>query len=367
MRVFILLLIALYFHSCQAQDRRVHTIDVNLDKGALKKKGAIFGIARVLAVDDNIAIGQIGTVDIVLFDMRSGKLIKSIDTGVVIKILEEQIDRLMGHHYYVPNKEENRRSKYVGVLPYDFRGLLFFKEHGKFVTNMVTTVFNRNDESDQLLFRSLILFDKHLDNIEIIPLDPMNRSTSTDWSNGGFFLGRDRMFTKMMAWKHDHDFDFLEYSLTDEKLYTLSDTLNNIKTSTIGYINRFHSCFSFKDKNYLNLGSMLYTFEGEKIREGHLLEFPHKLERNFLYIEPFDENHLVAYAINNYRTDPNPTGWLLLLDKEFAIIRVIDRFDLRQVVFCSLFTYGKSVYVAGFNEKNESYFIRKYEDLGISP
>src|SRR5687767_5763807 len=122
MRIFVLILFALCFYSCQAQDRNVHTIDVNLDIGALKKKGAILGEARVLAVDDNLAIGEIGTVDIVLFDLKSGNVIKSIDTDVIIKSLEQHIDRLKGQHYYVPNKEENRRSKYVGALPYDFRG-----------------------------------------------------------------------------------------------------------------------------------------------------------------------------------------------------------------------------------------------------
>ena len=363
MRLIVPLLLSLYFWSCQAQVREVNRIDVNLDMTELHKKGAYFRTARVLAVDDNFAIGQIGIVDIFLFDLKSGNVVKSIDTDIIIDSLEVHIHRLLGEQYYVPNNEENLRSRYVGVISYDFRGLLFLEEKGKFVTHMVTTVFNRMDELDQRLFPSLVLFDKNLDHIEIIPFDPLNRSTNSDLATGGFFLGRDRMFTNMMAWRHDGDFDFLEYRLTEDHIYTLADTLFGIKTDTLGYIGRFNGCFVFNDKNYLNLGSMLFTFEGGNIKEGHLMPFPQKVQRNFLYIEPLDENNLVAYAINNYRKDPEPTGWLFLLDKDFAITRVIDKFDLRRAVFCSLFISGKSVYVANYDEKNESYFLFKYEDF----
>ncbi|HLF62723.1 MAG TPA: hypothetical protein VI603_03185 [Saprospiraceae bacterium] len=326
-----------------------------------EKKGAHFEKARVLAVDDDFAIGQIGLVDIFLFDLKSGDVVKYIDTDIIIASLEEHIHGLLGDHYYVPHNEENLRSKFVGILPYEFRGLLYLKEKRKFVINMVTVMFNRMNDLDQQLFLSLVAFDKNLENIEIIPFDPLNKSTNSGWINGGFFLGEDRMFTKMMAWRHDHDFDFLEYRLTDDHIYTLADTLFGVKTDTLGYGGRFHGCFAFNDKNYLNLGSMLYTFEGGKIKEGHLLPFPQKVQRNFLYIEPLDENHLVAYAINNYRNDPEPTGWLFLIDKDFAITRVIDKFDLREAVFCSLFTTGKSVYVANYDERNESYFLLRYE------
>lgn len=363
MRSFVPLLLALHFCSCQAQIREVNRIDVKLDMTELEKKGAHFGKARVLAVDDDFAIGQFGIKDIFLFDLKLGNVVKSIDTDIIIDSLEAHIHGLLGDQYYVPDNEEYLRSRYVGVIPYEFRGLLYLMENGVFVINMVTVVFNRKDELEQLLFPSLILFDKNLDNIEIIPFDPLNRSTNSGWSNGGFFLGQDRMFTKILAWKHNHDFDFLEYRLTDDHIYTLADTLFGVITDTLGYGGRFHGCFAFNDKNYLNLGSMLYTFEGGKIKEGHLLPFPQKVQRNFLYIEPLDEYRLVAYAINNYRNDPEPTGWLLLLDRNFTITRVIDKFDLREAVFCSLFTSGKSVYVANYDEKNETYFLLRYDDF----
>lgn len=363
MRFFVLLLFAVYCHSCQAQNREVKRIDLKLDIPALEKNGAILGKARLLAVDGNFAIGQIGIVDIILFDLRSGNIIKSLDIDSLIKSLEEHIHCLLGNHYYVPDNKENLRSRFVGVLPYDFRGLLFHEEKGKFVTHMVTTVFNRNDESEQLLFPSLVFFDKNLDNIEILPFDPLNRSTNSDWSNGGFFLGRDRMYTKIMAWSHKHDFDFLEYRLTDDQLYTLVDTLFGIKTDTLGYVGRFHGSFVFSNRNYINLGSMLYSFEMGKRKEGTLVRFPHKVKRNIVHIEPIDENHLVAYAINNYRFDPNPTGWLLLLDKDLAILREIHAFDLRKITFCSLFLSGKSVYVVNYDGKKENYFLLRYDNF----
>ena len=278
MRIFILLLFALYFYSGFAQNSEVNRIDLKLDMAALDTKGAQFGKARFLAVDDDFAIGQIGLVDIFLIDLKSGHVIKSIDTDIIIDSLEECIHRLLGEQYYVPNNEENLRSQFVGVIPYDFHGPLYLKEKGKFAIHMVTTVFNRKDDLDQTLFPSLVLFDKNLDHIEIIPFDPLNMSTSSAWSNGGFFLGQDRMFTKMMAWKHDDDFDFLEYRLTDDHIYTLADTLFGVKTDTLGYVGRFYGCFAFNDKNYLNLGSMLYTFEGGKIKGGHLMPFPQKVE-----------------------------------------------------------------------------------------
>lgn len=108
---------------------------------------------------------------------------------------------------------------------------------------------------------------------------------------------------------------------------------------------------------------MLYSFEGGNIKAGQFLPFPHKVKRNFLYIEPIDENRLVAFAINDYRNDPEPTGWLFLLDKDFGITRVIDRFDLREVAFCSLFTTGNTVYTANFDQKNEQYFLLRYDGL----
>ena len=363
MRIFGLLFFALYFHSCQAQNREVKRIDLKFDIAALHKNSGWLGEARVLAVDTNFAIGEIGIVDITLFDLRSGNSIKSIDKDEVIKDLEEHIHCLLGAHYYVPHNKEGQRSRYVGVLPYEFRGLLFLEDKGKFVTNMVSVVFNRNDESEQLLFPSLVLFDKNLDNIEIIPFDPLNRSTNSGWLNGGFFLGRDRMFTKMLAWKHNHDFDFLEYRLTEDNLYTLQDTLFGIKTDTLGYFSRSHGCFVFNDKNYINLGSMLYSFEEGNIKEGTLVEFPHKVKRNFLHIEPYDENHLIAYAINNYRSEPNPTGWLLLLGKDLSITREIHAFDLRKVSFSSLFTSGKSVYIVNYDVKKEKYYLLKYDNF----
>lgn len=352
---------ALCFVSCQAQVNEASRIEINLDIAALQKKGAYFRTARILAIDDNLAIGQIGLVDVFLFDLRSGNVLKPIDTDLIIKRLEEHIHDLLGDVYYIPGiSEHNSKSTYVGAMPHDYRGLFYFSEKGNFVVHMVTVVFNRKDDLDQLLFPSLVFFDKNLDNIEIIPFDPLNMSTNSDWVCGGFILGRDRVFTKMMAWKHDHDFDFLEYTLTDEQLYTLTDTLFGIKTNTEGYIGRFHGCFAFHDKNYINLGSMLYSFEGGNIKEGQLLPFPHKVERNFLYIEPIDENHLLAYAINDYRKDPEPTGWLFLLDKDFAITRVIDRFDLREFAFCSFFMAGNSVYIVNYDQKKESYFLLRY-------
>lgn len=363
MRFFILILFALHFQASQAQHKEVKRIDLNLDIAALDKKGAAQGIARVLAVNDNFAIGQIGVVDVALFDLKSGNVIKYIDTDLVIKNLEKQIHRLLGGQYYVPNKNENQRSNYVGVIPYEYRGLFFLEEKGKFVTDMVIVVFNRNDELEQLLFSSLVLFDQNLDNIEIIPFDPKNRSTNAALINGGFFLGQDRLFTKWITWKNDHVFDFHEYRLTEDHVFTLVDTLIGIKTDTLGYINRFHSCFAFQDKNYLNLGSMLYSFENGEIRKGSFVKFPHKTKRYFLYIQPFDENHIIAYAINNYRSDPNPTGWLLLLDKDMAILSEIHAFNLRNLTFCSLFTAGKSLYVVNYDKKKENYFLLKYEDF----
>jgi len=363
MRIFILLLLAIHFHSCKAQVREGSRVDVKLDMTELKKKGAHLGKGRFLAVDDNFAIGQIGLVDLVLFDLRSGDVVKTIDIEVVIENLEKHIDELLGGQYYMPSNEENLRSQYVGIIPYNLRGLFYLNEKGKFVITMVTAVFNRMDDLDQPLFQSLVLFDKNLDHIEVIPFDPLNMSTNSGWSNGGFFLGQDRVFTKILSWKHNHNFDFLEYRLTDDRVYTLSDTLFGIKTDTLGYPTRFHGCFTFNDSNYLNLGSMLYTFEGENIKEGDLLSFPFGVERNFLDIKPIDDNRLVAYAINNYRNDPHPTGFLLVLDKDFSIHKVIVRYDLREVIFTSLFIYEESVFVVSYDLKNERYFLVRYEDF----
>jgi hypothetical protein len=364
MRIFLLLLFyTIYFNSCHTQDWEGNRINVNLDISKLQNKAAQLGKGRFLAVNDDLVIAQIGIVDVFLIDLKSGQVIKSIDTSIIVDSLEKCIHRLLGEQYYVPNKEENLRSKYQGVLPYDIHGLLYLKEKTKFAINMVTTIFNRNDEQEQKLFPSLILFDKNLNNIEIIPFDPYNRSTNSAWANGGFFLWQDRMFTKMLAWKHDHNFDFLEYNLDENHTYTLTDTLFGVKTDTLGYVGRFYNCFSINDKNYLNLGSMLYSYEGGKIYDGHVLQFPKKDERYFMYIEPIDEQTLVAYATNNYRTEPDPTGWLLLLDNNFTIIKIITQFDLRKYVFCSLFTSGNSVYIANYDENSESYFLLKYMDF----
>jgi hypothetical protein len=78
---------------------------------------------------------------------------------------------------------------------------------------------------------------------------------------------------------------------------------------------------------------------------------------------PLDDNRLVAFAINDYRNDPHPTGWLLVLDETFSIEKVVIRFDLREVIFTSLFTYEESVFVANYDFKNKRYFVLKYEDL----
>ena len=72
MRIFVLLLFTLYLYSCQAQVREVNRVDLKLDMTELERKGAHLGKGRFLAVDDNFAIGQIGLVDIVLFDLKSG-------------------------------------------------------------------------------------------------------------------------------------------------------------------------------------------------------------------------------------------------------------------------------------------------------
>lgn len=250
MRTILLLLFALNLYSCQAQGKKVSRIDVKLDMAALHAKGAVFGEGRILTADDDFAIGQIGSVGIFLFDLRSGIVLKSIETDLILKRLDEHIHNLIGNQYYVPDIEEySLKSKYMGDMPYEFRGLLFNDHREKFATQMVTVVFNRRDDMDQLLILTLVFFDKNLDNIEIIPFDPLNMSTNSAWIHGGFFLGQDRMFTKMMAWSHGHDFDFLEYRLTDEPLYELSDTLFGIKINTAGYIGRFHGCFAFQDKN----------------------------------------------------------------------------------------------------------------------
>jgi hypothetical protein len=108
---------------------------------------------------------------------------------------------------------------------------------------------------------------------------------------------------------------------------------------------------------------MLYSFETENIKEGMLVQFPNKVGRKYLQIEPIDENHLVAYAINNYRDSPNPTGWLLLLDNNLAIKRKIHAFDLDKVAFCSMSTSGKAVYIAHYSVKNENYFLLRYENF----
>lgn len=360
-KLFTCFLWILFICSSQGQQNEVQRIDLKLDISALEEKGAQLGRANVLAVNDQLAIGQIGMVDIVLFDLKSGDIIKSIDTKYIIESQQNHISRLLGDHYFVPDQMENVYSNYTGSLAYDFRGLLFLEEYGKFASQLVTTVFNRNDVEDQMLFPSLILFDETLDQIEVIPFDPKNRSTNSAWINGGFFLGPDRLFTKMMAWQHNHNFDFLEYQLTDTHLFTLTDTLIGIKTDTIGYPGRFHGCFEFNSYHYLNLGSMLYSFEKESINNGSFIQMPNKKTPNYLQILALDDSRLVAYAINNYRESPNPTGWLLLLDMNFVSIREIHSYNLQKLTYCSLFASGNSVYVANYSEKDQKYFLLKYE------
>lgn len=196
MRKLIALLFAFYSCSCQAQNEEVKRIDLKLDIAEFEKKGAHLGKARFLTIDDDFVIGQIGIVDVSLFDLKSGNMVKCINADVIIDSLETHIHRILGEQYYVPDNQENLKSKFVGVIPYNFHGLFYIKEKGKFVVHMVTTVFNRKNDLDQQLFLSLVAFDKNLENIEIIPIDPLNMSTNSGWINGGFFLGEDRLFTK---------------------------------------------------------------------------------------------------------------------------------------------------------------------------
>lgn len=344
---------------------QVKTIELNIDPESVSAKGGDVTYLHLVPVDGTIAIGQFGRVDLMTIDYTTGKEIDRIDMNRVADLVDAKVKSIFGNEYYVPSEKEYlKRGISAGSMPYTLSKSLYHPEEEKYVVNIRYVVFNKDNVEDQQLVDVMLLFNEHFENLEVNPRDYINRGpVSAGLNTGGFFLSPNRFFAHLFSLSHRESFDFVEYDLVDNSYYKLVDTLHGITTSKTGHGARFFTTFSIEDENFLNLGTGLHQFNGSEIRLGEYHPFPLDSNYSCLFIEPFDDNWMVGYFVNDYSNEPEAIGKLVLLDKDFESHEIIEEFDLTEDRFSTFFVFDNVISLINYNFEDERFYLTKYSKI----
>jgi len=350
---------------CASNNPEIKTIRLNVDPEPVSSKGGQVDDLFLVPVDETVAIGQFGRVEMISIDHTSGKELNRLDIVAVANLVDELVAAVLGEEYYVPEMGDEylKRRVYVGEVPHSFHKFVHHPEMDRFSLFVRHVIFNRENPEDQQLFDVMLFFDEDFENLEAIPLDYINRGPSFGFSGGGFFLDSNRLFTKRIGFRHQDPFDFVEYELVDNAYFKLVDTLMGINTSKTGHGARFFTTFDLDDYTYLNLGTGLHYFEGSDIRSGDFLPFPVDSTYSCLYIEPLNVDFLVAYFVNDFGNEPDAIGQLVLLDRDLKSVEIIEEFDLTELRFSSFFVYDEVVSLINYKWEDEEFYLTRYANL----
>lgn len=349
---------------CRVSHPQNDLIQLEIDLEPVSIMGGFDEHLFLVPVDESLAIGQLGGVEIISLDHSTGKELNRLDMVVVANLVNELLANVWGKDYYVPGMSEYReRAVYVGNVSHTLHKFLHHAEKDRFSVFIRYVIFNRENPEDQQLFDVMLFFDEHFEDLEVFPMDYINKGPGSGLSGGGFYLEPNRLFTKRLGFRHQDPFDFVEYKLVDNAYYKLIDTLMGINTSKTGHGARFFTTFDLDDYSYLNLGTGLHRFEGIDIQIGEFLPFPVDSTYSCLFIEPLDSDYLVAYFVNDFENEPDAIGQLVLLDRDLKSAEIIEEFDLTVVSFASFFVYDEVVSLINYKWEDEEFYLTRYSNL----
>lgn len=359
---FYCIALLILFASCSNQDQysQINEIKLNVNVLHLKSKSQEYNHGFLLPVNNELAIAQFGTINIFHLNIKDGTIVDSLNQNFLDSLASEVILPQFGPNYFIPSDAEYLRNRrFANLTPRRFHNVFYLSDKNKFASIITYIVFKRNDHTHQSILSALFHFDENLDIIDIFPLKG-GIEYSTGINTGGFFLGHNRLFTKISPFLHSKPYDFLEYKLIDENYFKLLDSLPDIRTSKTGYGSRFFTTFQTNNFSYLNLGKGLLSFDSKNIRDGKTHLFP--LESNFscLHIEPLTDQYFVGYFVNDYENETKSIGKLVLMDDQLEGYETIDSFDLTKDRFCSFFVRNNQVYLMNYQFQNQQFNLLKY-------